>query len=307
MDVALSQLMTLFSPLRQRQFADLPGDMSRKITEVRFRVGQPVVVTVSGKTVFLRDEPTVTATEVEEIFLRLCHNAVYTRRDEIAAGFLTAPGGHRVGLCGRAVTDKGVITGVNDLTSLNIRISRRHKEGADRLLSLLTVDGLLSTLLFGLPLSGKTTLLRELAYGLAQKGYRVAVVDEREELIGTSAPMDVFRGYPRKQGVEQALRLFSPEILLFDELGDSSDLEALNLVAQSGVALFTTAHARDMESLKSRPLLREAVASGIFSRYVRLAAGENVGQVMAVYDGKGEPVPCPKERVCTGKKEEWFL
>lgn len=250
-----------------------------------------MAVTREGGTVLLRDGPAVTSAEVEEIFYRLCRNAVYARKEEIAAGFLTAPGGHRVGLCGRAVLEKGRVAGVKELTSLNIRISRRHRGAARELIPLLLRDDPCSALLFGPPLSGKTTVLRELSYEAAHMGYRVAVVDEREELALPLAPMDVFRGYPRKQGVWQALRLFSPDILVFDELGDPEDVEALQSVAQSGVALFTTVHAADLGQLQKRPLLGDVMKSGIFHRLIRLSSGVCPGRVLEVYDGAGNALP----------------
>ncbi len=285
-DGGLTQAAAVLESMRQEQLRKLPEETAASVTEIRLREGCLLAVTAGGKMLFLPGK-TVGKAELEGLFLRLCQNAVYARKDEIAQGFLTAPGGHRVGLCGRAVTENGRVTGVKELTAVNLRVSRRHKGELDNLLPLFDTDPLPSVLLFGPPLSGKTTLLRELCCALAQRGRRVAVVDGREELAVPGVAMDVFRGYPREEGTEQAIRLFSPEILAFDELGDASDRKALYLAAQSGVALLTTAHAADPDSLRRRPLLRGAVTSGIFDRYVYLSGGGEPGRVRAILDGEG--------------------
>ena len=91
---------------------------------------------------------------------------------------------------------------------------------------------LYSTLICGEPASGKTSLLRDLARGLSSGDYgeirRVAVVDERGELSGAGElPLcDVLRGCPKAEGIQQAVRCLSPEVVLFDELGSREETQA---------------------------------------------------------------------------------
>ena len=42
----------------------------------------------------------------------------------IAKGYLTAPGGHRIGICGAATVSGGKMTGITQPTSLCIRVAR---------------------------------------------------------------------------------------------------------------------------------------------------------------------------------------
>ena len=277
------------SRLRDELFC-LPDDLTAETTEIRVRVDTPPSLRVRGRTHRLLNIPAVSAKEMEELFLHLCRGAVYAHADEIAAGFVTAPGGIRVGLCGRAVTKNGVITSVTDLSAFNIRIARQHAGAAAPLLPLLSDgNGIRTALLFGPPLSGKTTLLRDLASSFASRGVSVAAVDERRELFDRSAfCLDVLSGYPRKQGIEQAVRLFSPELIVFDELGSEEDVSCLTLAAGTGAAVITTAHAADFKSLCSRRLLSDAVKGGFFSRFVRLSAGEHPGRITEIYDGEGK-------------------
>ncbi len=291
MDNSFSSAASVLPPRLQRYLLSVPDKLTREASEIRLRTDSLIALTVRGKTVLLTDgdAPRTDRETMEEIFLRLCRNSVYSHRDEIASGYVTAPGGHRVGICGRAVTQNGIITSVADISSLNIRISRRHAETAEELMRLLIGRNAVSSfLLYGPPLSGKTTVLRELAYGLAKKGVRVAVVDERRELAEhSSVCMDVFSGYPRKQGIEQALRLFSPEVIVFDELGNRDDTDSLLAAVNAGAAVITTAHAPDIDSLKGRKFMHDAVCGGIFNYFIQLTSGERPGRIAAIYDGDG--------------------
>ena len=99
-------------------------------------------------------------------------------------------GGHRVGVCGTAVYEENRVSGIRDISSLNIRIAREVYGAADELLRELDkeISGLL---IAGPPSSGKTTILRDLARQLSIKGKKVVVIDERGELGGA------FRGYAK--------------------------------------------------------------------------------------------------------------
>ena len=95
----------------------------------------------------------------------------------VKQGYLTAPGGHRIGLCGETVMRNGVLDGMRQIQSLNIRIARDFpgigKNAADG-------DG--SILILGPPGAGKTTLLRDICRIYSRKE-TVCVVDERGELF----------------------------------------------------------------------------------------------------------------------------
>ena len=94
----------------------------------------------------------------------------------LAKGYLTASGGHRIGVCGAATVVAGTMSGIAFPTSLCLRVARDF-EG----ISQKAVDAKESILIIGPPGSGKTTLLRDLirTKSNAEQG-NISVVDERE-------------------------------------------------------------------------------------------------------------------------------
>lgn len=106
----------------------------------------------------------------------------YAMQEMTRCGFVTLPGGHRLGICGTAVVQNGTITALREPSSLNLRIARQPDGIADRLRDALWARPQ-SVLLCGAPGSGKTTLLRDLIRQLSDRfGWRICVVDERLEL-----------------------------------------------------------------------------------------------------------------------------
>ena len=184
-------------------------------------------------------------------------------------GFITAPGGHRIGLCGKAVMNHGLLSGINRLTSICIRVARDFPGIAE---SAVKYNG--SILIIGKPGSGKTTLLRDLIRQKSNMGSGcIAVVDEREEIfpyvhnqscfpIGRHT--DILSGCSKVQGIETVLRNMGPDIIAVDEITASADCEALLHAGWCGVKLLATAHAGNVNDLRNRPVYRSIIKSGIF-------------------------------------------
>ena len=191
-----------------------------------------------------------------------------------AKGYITAPGGHRIGLCGQAVTAGGEMTGIRDPDSLCIRVARDFP-GISR-----GASGKGSLLIIGSPGSGKTTLLRDLIRSRSDYGGRsIAVVDEREELFprwqGKScfppgARTDVLWGCPKAAGVETVLRSMGPGTIAVDEITGQADCNALYQAGWCGVDLLATAHAGSMEELMTRPVYKPLVVERLFERVLIL-------------------------------------
>lgn len=182
----------------------------------------------------------------------------------ISKGYLTADGGHRIGLCGEAVMKNGQMEGVKKVTSVNIRVARDFPGISERIKN---IHG--SVLLIGPPGSGKTTLLRDLIRCVA-KNDNVAVVDERGELFPNGcfemgAGMDILAGCAKDKGIEMLLRTMGPEWIAVDEVTSPCDCDALIQAGWCGVKLLATAHALHMQDLRSRQLYRQLLKSGLFS------------------------------------------
>ena len=187
----------------------------------------------------------------------------------MANGYLTAPGGHRIGLCGETVVNRGVMTGFREITSLCIRVARDFPGIGENAAGL---SG--SILLIGPPGSGKTTLLRDIVRTISQRE-TVAVVDEREELFPVefrqgAKRMDVLTGCAKADGIEIALRCMGPSSLAVDEITAEADCDALLRAGWCGVRLLATAHAASLQDLYRRAVYRPLVKAQLFSHVLVL-------------------------------------
>ena len=187
----------------------------------------------------------------------------------VAQGYITAPGGHRIGLCGDAVVQNGCMTGIRTIRSLCIRIARDFPGIADK-----AAEFQGSILLLGPPGSGKTTLLRDLIRQISGSE-TVAVVDERGELFPQGCftwgkSMDVLTGCSKIQGIDTVLRTMGPETIAVDEITAGEDCEALLRAGWCGVRLLATAHAASVEDLKNRALYRPLLETRLFEHILVL-------------------------------------
>ena len=180
----------------------------------------------------------------------------------IALGFLTASGGHRIGLCGEVVRKGNEITGMREITSLCIRVARDFPGIGS------SAAGLRGSLLIlGAPGWGKTTLLRDIARQISGKS-TVAVVDERGEIFPSGFSrgprMDVLTGAPKAGGVEMVLRTMGPEWIAVDEITAEEDCRALLQAQGCGVRLLATAHAGSPEEFRARPVYKALLDNHLF-------------------------------------------
>lgn len=238
---------------------------SRPVQEIRLRLGQRPCLNVGGKNQLLHRE--VTREDILWV-VNLASQYSPWNAESIARGYLTAPGGHRIGLCGSAVVKNSVMTGLREIHSLNIRIAR---EMGDISSGIPLSDSLL---IIGAPGWGKTTLLRDVVRRISQSGLPVSVVDERMELFppGFTAGecTDVLSGCPKEQGIETVLRTMTPAWIAVDEITGERDCHALLQAGWCGVKLAATAHAASVHDLENRKIYRPLLESGLFSRIVVL-------------------------------------
>ena len=251
-------------PLRLREQVDKQG--SETLQELRLRIGnEPELVAQSGSH-WLDD--TVTPDDLSFIINAASRYSPWSAAT-IRRGYITAPGGHRIGLCGDAVMQGGEMSGIRTPISLCMRVARDFPGIAAKAGS---YSG--SILIIGCPGSGKTTLLRDLIRQRSNKGPgSIAVVDERGELFPTKEQRycfspgrrtDVITGCGKEQGIDVLLRTMGPSCIAVDEITAENDCRALMNAGWSGVTLLATAHARNLSDLRSRPIYRPIINSGLF-------------------------------------------
>lgn len=305
-----NQAVANLSPRISSLLLNMNDEQKRRVCEIRLRAGKPLVLTCVGGAFFVFENSrtsgiykenavNLSAFELSECFKRICAYSVHTHAESIKSGYVTLEGGHRAGICGTAVVADGKINGVRDVYAINLRIAGEYKGSADLLYSNLFSEGLCSILLAGPPSSGKTTMLRDLSRQLSGEEhgrfYRTVIVDERGEIASSfrgevqndvGINCDVLSAYPKGEGILTALRCFSPEIIICDEVGSEQEAEAIETGINSGVRFAISAHASNADELKNRPQLRRLILSQAFDYAVLLGGAMpcRIAQILCVED-----------------------
>ena len=187
----------------------------------------------------------------------------------VSKGYITAAGGHRIGICGESVMKDGMMTGIRIPSSVSIRVARDFPGIAQKAAHL---DG--SMLIIGPPGSGKTTLLRDLIRQKSEKGStHISVLDERCEIFPyengiPSFPCgkhtDILTGCTKEQGIPTLLKNMTPQVIAVDEITSEEDCKALMDAAWCGVELICTAHAKERGDLLNRRIYHPLLQTGVF-------------------------------------------
>ncbi len=262
------------------------------VTEIRLRSEKPIGLTTDRGTVYPTakgysllpsiESIKITADQLHECFIELCNRSVYSHEQELSQGYLILKGGHRAGVCGRVVKKQNGDTWITDISSINIRIAHEVKGIAERVYGQTAeAKGLL---ICGPPHSGKTTLLRDYIRIASNRGNRVAVVDCRGEIaavkncicgLDVGVNTDVITGGEKAQGIETALRVMTPDIISFDEIGSRDELMKISDCLNSGVSIITTLHCESREQLISRNKYLPLLETMAFSHFVFLDSCHN--------------------------------
>lgn len=259
--------------------AILPGWMRSEVDnlgkeglqELRLRLGYGPELIFQRKSHRLKR--IITKEDLNYVINMACRYSPWTSAS-ISEGYLTATGGHRIGVCGEMRTgEQGSVT-LQNLTSLCVRVARDYPGIAEPLGD---VSG--SILIIGSPGTGKTTLLRDLIRHRNKLG-SVAVVDERGELFPpggfeTGNRTDVLRFSSKAKGIDMVLRSMGPSTIAVDEITSQEDCNALVKAGWCGVDLLATAHARSKEELFRREVYKPLVRTGIFDTLVVLSSNQS--------------------------------
>lgn len=257
-------------PVWMRDVVDKQGRGS--LQELRLRLNTPPLLITKENHIWLSRSVTM-----DDLKFTINVASKYSpwSSETTANGYITAAGGHRIGICGEVIQNNSAMSGFKSITSLCLRVARDFP-GIAR--DTVQYDG--SVLIIGKPGSGKTTLLRDMIRQRSNENYDVvAVVDEREEIfpktnneicfsIGRNT--DVLSRCKKPQGIETVLRNMTPGTIAVDEITAKEDCEALLHAGWCGVKLLATAHAGSRSDLMNRTIYRPIVESGIFDTLIVL-------------------------------------
>ena len=264
--------------------AILPGALRESVgrlradslEELRLRAGRPPTAVLNGQESRIPGcVEAMTSRMLEEIVAAATNRSCYAAEASLREGYVTLPGGHRVGLCGTAALRDGCIQSLRELSSVSIRIARQVSCASQELLRQLDS----STLILGPPGSGKTTLLRECVRSLSDGGSRVSLVDERGELaacrlgvpqMDVGRHTDVLTGCKKSEGIYLLLRAMNPQWIAVDEITAPEDVHAMEEASYCGVRFLATAHAFSPDELRRRPLYRRLRELELFQQLLIL-------------------------------------
>lgn len=246
-------------------------DVVSDMTEIRLRREQPIILMKNSEMFFLNNDGEavrqfdkncikISSAEMDSIFYSFCRNSVHSFQEDICNGFITLKYGHRAGICGTAVYNNGKISNIKNISSLNLRLSREFIGAGEEIYNRVFSSGLKHLLVAGEPSSGKTTVLRDLCRLIGNK-YKLSVIDERSEIAAcfegvpqndVGLNTDVFDGYPKAKGLETAVRVMSPEIIVFDEAGSSEEFDFISYAMTCGVKICASLHSSSIEDIKRK-------------------------------------------------------
>ena len=258
-------------PMWMRDDVDKQGRDT--LQELRLRIDRPPELVTSEGTIWL-------STIVTDTDLSYCVNTASRYSPWASAsvkyGYITASGGHRLGICGNTAMINGEISTITKITSICIRVARDFP-GLGMKLTKLTG----SVLIIGPPGSGKTTLLRDFVRQKSNDGFGpVAVVDERNELFpvvdhsfcfSPGKSTEVMSGCGKFDALPMLIRTMSPRWIAVDEITAEQDTAALIQAGWCGVKLIATAHASNTQELRSRKVYRALLDSGLFDTVIVMA------------------------------------
>ncbi|AEF94964.1 stage III sporulation protein AA [Desulfotomaculum nigrificans CO-1-SRB] len=310
----LDEVLNLL-PLNLRQMLSaLPAAVKETAEEIRIRQGRPLMLGLAQGDCYITEGGTVTASpgeayvinsvDVERVTQLVSRSSIYALEEELRNGFITLPGGHRVGITGKVLTEQGRVKNIKYIAGFNFRISRALVGVADKVLPyLISPEGrFYHTMLVSPPRCGKTTLLRDLVRRLSEgvpelglPGMTVGVVDERSEIAGCyrGVPQrdigprtDVLDACPKAAGMMMLLRSMGPQVIATDEIGRPEDIAALEEMVNAGVKVLTTVHGASLEELTDRPALQYLFQIKAIQRFVILGRSKGVGTVEDIIDGR---------------------
>lgn len=239
------------------------------LNEISFISGQALTVKICGKRSYLGNMGTTvdvnrallaTKNDLSAIYELITESSAYAFSRFINQGFLTLPGGHRVGIGGNYICIDDKISGVNFINTVCFRVSHENKYSYDLIYDeIYSENRVCNTLILSPPGCGKTTLLRSVvSYISTFKNdgiiFKCVLIDERCEIascyegeatMNVGSVTSVISDCSKNIAIPIAVRSLSPDVVAVDELASESDIEAIRYAQASGCSVIATTHGFD--------------------------------------------------------------
>ncbi len=139
-------------------------------------------------------------------------------------------------------------------------------------------------------------LIRRISTGIKDlkfDGINVGLVDERGEIAAmyngiiqndVGIRTDVLANIPKSIGMRMLIRSMSPKVITADEIGNESEIDAINYAVCSGIKGVFTAHGANIEEISINPTLKQLLNLQIFERIIFLSDKNKKAEIEKVYN-----------------------
>ncbi len=164
------EIFPYLSPTIKSLLPQIPVNLLFHLEEIRLRVGKPLLlkigdddfsITSTGKvTKNLLDGYIINPEDIFRTIASISDNSLYAFAEEIRRGFITIPGGHRVGLAGQVIVENQDVKNMKNFSGICLRVAREVKGCAFPLLGQISSSQgqVKNTLIVSPPRCGKTTM-----------------------------------------------------------------------------------------------------------------------------------------------------
>lgn len=295
----LEEILRYFPEKLENKLSEEIKDKLDSLEEIRLRVDRPIVLKFRDTDKVIKYN--VTTEDILSTLQILCENSIYSYQNQIAEGFITIKGGHRIGISGSCAIEDGKVINIRYIYSLNFRIARQVIGSSNLVLKhILNLENnsIYNTLIISAPGTGKTTILRDiirqLSTGIKEIKFlaiNVGVVDERGEIAAMykgipqndiGIKTDIIENVSKSIGIKMLIRSMAPKVIVADEIGKREDIEAIHYAICSGCRGIFTAHGSNFADVSLNPVIHNLIETHTIERLVFLDEKEK-GKVKEMY------------------------
>lgn len=295
----LNEILGYFPEKLENKLSEELKDKLNSLEEIRLRVNRPIVLKFRDTDKVIKYN--VTTEDILSTLQILCENSIYSYQNQIAEGFITIKGGHRIGISGSCAIEDGKVINIRYIYSLNFRIARQVIGSSNLVLKhILNLENnsIYNTLIISAPGTGKTTILRDiirqLSTGIKEIKFlaiNVGVVDERGEIAAMykgipqndiGIKTDIIENVSKSIGIKMLIRSMAPKVIVADEIGKREDIEAIHYAICSGCRGIFTAHGSNFADVSLNPVIHNLIETHTIERLVFLDEKEK-GRVKEMY------------------------
>ncbi|MGL5972936.1 MAG: ATPase, T2SS/T4P/T4SS family [Oscillospiraceae bacterium] len=286
-DNKILEILRLFTYETNQKLLNINDNLFNDIVEIRVRINKEIEIITKNEDFFIEDS-IISQNQLNSFIAKCCGYSVYSYEKDIENGYITLKGGHRLGLVGRYVEKEKSDYSIRDISSINIRINKEVLNSGIFIYEQILKDKDTNLLICGPPLSGKTTILRDISRLLSDfKNKKVSVIDERDEIANTvngqqqnyvGKKTDVLSNYPKNIGLLTAIRTMSPDYIICDEIGQYDDIESLKYCTNCGSNIICTIHSGNDDMKDLRSAIKKCIENKIFT-YLVFLDNKNIGTI----------------------------